>query len=95
MPVFHLVTIIHSLAGIYYSDDSGIFIYLFDSESGRLISIGGYVHNVTLRFYYSDSQLQSIENSGSFKRLNVTYTSGELIQRIQLITADNNVEKSR
>ena len=68
---------------------------MFDPLSGRLANIGGFVHNETLNFYYSSGQLQSIENSKSRRKLNMTYTSNGLILRVQLINSDDSVEKNR
>ena len=68
---------------------------MFDPLSGRLASIGGFVHNVTLNFYYSSGQLESIENSRSRRKLNITYTTSGLILRVQLINSDDTVEKTR
>ena len=76
-------------------DSGAVFIYLFDSSSGKLIQVGAYAHNVTLDLYYSGSnQLQYIENSESGRKLQVNYTDSNLIRSIELLDADENVEKT-
>ena len=81
---------------MYYFDGGGVFIYLFDSLTGKLLRVGGYIHNVTLTLSYSqDNNLQSIEHSNSGKRLSVNYTTNGLIQSIELLNSDNTVLKSK
>lgn len=81
---------------MYYFDGGGVFIYLFDPLTGKLLQVGGYIHSVTLILSYSqDNRLQSIEHSNSGKRLSVNYTTDGLIQSIELLSADNTVEKSK
>lgn len=70
-------------------------MYIFDQLSGKLMTIGGYVHNVTLSLRYSEDMIRSIEHSDSGKRLSVNYTSNGLIESIELLNADNTVEKAR
>ena len=82
-------------SGVLYLDKSGLFTYLFDSESGRLDTIGGYFHNDTLKFTYDDNnKTQFIKQSGSFKRLNITYTGKGFIESIQVFSSKNEVENS-
>ena len=81
--------------GVLYFDAGGIFYYLFDSSSGKLLKVGGYVHNVTLDLHYSDDKLQTIEHSHSGKCLSVNYTSSGLIQSIKRLDADNVVEQAK
>ncbi len=83
-----------SFIGISYYPGN-IFVYLFDSTSGRLIRVGSFIHNVTLNLQYSVNRLQSIEHSESGKRLSVNYTIFDRIQSIELLSADSTVEKTR
>ncbi len=80
---------------MYYFDAGGVLFYLFDSQSGMLIQIGGYLHNVTLNLHYSENRLQYMEHSRSGKRLSVNYTTTGLIQSMQIINANNIVEKTK
>lgn len=49
--VLHVVSII---SGIYHL---GVFIYLFDSSSGKLLKVSGYFHNVTLDLMRENSSI--------------------------------------
>lgn len=80
---------------MYYSDGRGIFLYLFNSLSGELTRVEGYIHNTTLNLHYSESRLQFIENSDTGKRLGVNYTSNGLVQSIELINVEGTVEKTK
>lgn len=80
---------------MYYLDGGGIFLYLFNSLSGELMRVEGYIHNTTLNLYYSEGRLDYIEHSDSGKRLSVNYTSSGLIQSMELINVDGTVEKTK
>ena len=71
-----------------------MFLYLFDSSSGQLTSVGGYVHNVTLTLHYTEGKLHYIEHSNSGKRLSINYTTSGLIRSIELLNAGNTVEEA-
>ena len=75
-----------------YFDAGGILYYLFDSLSGKLLRVGGYIHNVTLSLQYSEGKLQTIEHSHSGKQLSINYTGSDLIQSIRRLDSDNRVE---
>ncbi len=83
------------MLGIQYIDSSGLLMYVFDTQSGRIKEIQGLVYNVTLNFYYVNNQLQSIQNSNNLKRLNITYTENGLIQRIWLLGDEDTIEKTK
>lgn len=76
-------------------DAGGVAHYLFDSVSGKLLRIGGYVHNVTFNLQYSEGKLRVVEHSLSGKRLLVNYTETGLIENIQRVAADGTVEASK
>ncbi len=59
------------------------------------MEVGGYIHNVTLNLHYSEDKLRSIEHSNSGKRLSIDYTNNGLIESIELVSADNTVEKAK
>lgn len=82
----------HYFPGVVYFDAGGILYYIFDSLSGKLLKVGGYIHNVTLSLQYSEGNLQAIEHSHSGKRLSINYTSSDLIQSIQRLDSDNRME---
>lgn len=89
------ITIGLCIIGVYYFDSGDIFIYLFDSMSGKLMRVGSYIHNVTLNMQYSENRLRSVEHSESGKRLRVNYTIFDRIQSIELFSADHTVEKAK
>ena len=80
---------------MYFFDAGGIFLYLFNSSTGKLMRVGGYVHNVTLNLQYSEGRLQSIEHSESGKRLRINYNNFDLIETIELLRADDSVLKAK
>jgi len=69
-------------------------IYKYSLATGRLSGVESYVDNTTLRFFYAQERLTQMEHSNG-KRLNISYTSGGLIQSIDLISQDNDVEQTR
>ncbi len=87
--------IVINVLGIQYIDSSGLLMYVFDTQSGRIKEIQGLVYNVTLNFYYVNNQLQSIQNSNDLKRLNINYTENGLIQRIWLLGDEDTIEKTK
>ena len=80
---------------MYLLDGGGIFLYLFNPSSGKLMEVGGYVHNVTLNLQYSEGRLRTIEHSDSRKRLSIGYNNFDLIETIVLLSADNSVLKTK
>ncbi len=84
------------LSGVYYIDSNKVFRYQFDRASGRLLKVGGLIHNEILNLEYdSDGKLTSVVHSGNGQRLRMNYTSiNRLVERIELLDAEGVVQES-